>query len=363
MSLPIRTTLDDIDAVCRYLATKSTGATLTESKAVLDGKRLDGRKLSALKVWRLIEENDGKLKITELGRRTLKDDSRSDALCEVIRTVPPYRGVIERVANRHEDSMTATEVAAHWHDHFKSEASDSEKTLNDQAVCFFQVAHGAGLGTLKIGRRGKQTRFEFNVEAAGNFVDGTILTTKESDPFTESSTDSDDHEAETDDHGEHTEVVSSEFQEEVTDATNGNRVFITHGKNLTILEHVKETVAVADFEPVVAMEQETAAKPVPKKVMADMQNCSAAVIHVSAERILKDEEDKEVRLINENVLIEIGAAMALYGDNFVLLVEEGISLPSNLQGLYECRYEGDVLSGPATLKLLKAFNNFREQLS
>ena len=57
--------------------------------------------------------------------------------------------------------------------------------------------------------------------------------------------------------------------------------------------------------------------------------------------------------------IEIGAAMALYGKQFILLVEEGVRLQSNLQGLYECRYEGNELSGEATMKLLKSFNEFR----
>jgi predicted nucleotide-binding protein len=60
------------------------------------------------------------------------------------------------------------------------------------------------------------------------------------------------------------------------------------------------------------------------------------------------------------VLIEIGAAMALYpGYKFILLVEEGLQLPSNLQGLYECRYTGGELSGGATMKLLKDFNEFK----
>ena len=66
----------------------------------------------------------------------------------------------------------------------------------------------------------------------------------------------------------------------------------------------------------------------------------------------------EIPQINANVLIEIGAAMALYGEKFILLVEEGVALPSNLQGLYECRYEGDELNMSATMKLLKAFNTF-----
>jgi predicted nucleotide-binding protein len=83
------------------------------------------------------------------------------------------------------------------------------------------------------------------------------------------------------------------------------------------------------------------------------------VIHVSSEGILYDKEGKEYPTINDNVLIEIGAAMALYGRNFILLVEEGVKLPSNLQGLYECRYHGDELNMEATMKILKAFNDFK----
>jgi predicted nucleotide-binding protein len=49
--------------------------------------------------------------------------------------------------------------------------------------------------------------------------------------------------------------------------------------------------------------------------------------------------------------------MALYGKKYILLVEEGVDLPSNLKGLYECRYKGDELSMTATMKLLKAFND------
>ena len=59
------------------------------------------------------------------------------------------------------------------------------------------------------------------------------------------------------------------------------------------------------------------------------------------------------------MLIEIGAAMALYGRRFILLVKEGIKLPSNLQGLYEVRYRGDALDGDATIKLLEAINDIK----
>ena len=352
MSLPTRTTLDDVDVVCDYLMTKPTGATLAEAKAVVDKKRLDGRKITALKYWGLVEDDaNGKMKITDSGRRVVKDSGsfRSDVFREVVRQVRPYAGLVERVAHRREETIVATEVAAHWHEHFNGDVSESDKILNEQAICFFHVAQAADLGILTMGRRGMATRFDFNAEAARAFVDGLTSDTQDDLPIADS--------PEVDDLEAPDEVDPSHQDVEDT-ATVGNRVFITHGKNRKILDQVKELVAFGKFEPVVAMERETAAKPVPKKVMDDMRTCRAAVIHVSAEKVLYDEDGNEVRQINENVLIEIGAAMALYGSKFVLLVEEGLSLPSNLQGLYECRYDGDELNMPATMKLLRAFSEF-----
>ncbi len=72
-----------------------------------------------------------------------------------------------------------------------------------------------------------------------------------------------------------------------------------------------------------------------------------------------DRDGNEHTKINDNVLIEIGAAMALYGRKVILLVEKGVGLPSNLQGLYRCDFDGDRLEYEATMKLLKTFSQFR----
>jgi predicted nucleotide-binding protein len=138
-----------------------------------------------------------------------------------------------------------------------------------------------------------------------------------------------------------------------------DKVFITHGKNRSIVEQLKEILKFGKFEPVVATEHETTSKPVPDKVLEDMRTCFASVIHVESEQELLTVDGDKIQRINENVLIEIGASMALYGRNFVLLVKKGIHLPSNLQGLYCCFYDGDKLDYEATMKLLKAFNDFR----
>ena len=359
MSLPIRTTLADIDAVCGYLVTKPTGATLAEMKAVVDRRSLDGRKLTSLKFWGFIEDHtNGKTRITDRGRLVVRDSgsSRSQALGEVIRQVKPYSALVERVVHSRQETMAATDVAAHWYEHFSDDVAGSDKTLNDQAVCFFQVAQGADLGTLTRGRRGMPTRFDFDIDATRLFLDRSPTELEEDVPIVESTQ-----------VGDLVAEDSEPITEEDTDfklpkmadsTTDNNRVFITHGENSKILRQVKELVEYGKYEPVVAMEHETAAKPVPQKVMDDMRKCKAAVIHVSAERVLYDDGGNEIPQINRNVLIEIGAAMALYGDRFVLLVEEGLELPSNLQGLYECRYKGDELNMTAVMKLLKAFNEF-----
>jgi hypothetical protein len=87
-----------------------------------------------------------------------------------------------------------------------------------------------------------------------------------------------------------------------------------------------------------------------------MRGCDTAVIHVCADAVWLD-TDRQPRF-GGYVLIEIGAAMALFGRNFVLLVEEGVELPSTLQELCECRYSGDELNMPAAMKLLRAFQDF-----
>jgi predicted nucleotide-binding protein len=140
----------------------------------------------------------------------------------------------------------------------------------------------------------------------------------------------------------------------------GNRVFITHGKNQTFLEPIRKLLAFGSFEAVVAMDKQTVSQPVPDKVLEAMRGCGAAIIHVDAEQTLIDTEGNTHTVLNPNVLIEIGAAMALYGKRFILLVREGVALPSNLQGLYEVRYSGEKLDSDVTIKLLEAIQDIKK---
>lgn len=139
------------------------------------------------------------------------------------------------------------------------------------------------------------------------------------------------------------------------------KVFITHGKNKAFLEPLKQLLLFGELEPIVSVERQSVSQPVPDKVIADMRLSGGAIIHVDAEQKMLDSEGQEHVVLNQNVLIEIGAAMALYGRRFILLVKDTVKLPSNLLGLYEVRYSNDALDGDTTIKLLKSIKELKSQ--
>jgi predicted nucleotide-binding protein len=160
-------------------------------------------------------------------------------------------------------------------------------------------------------------------------------------------------------------VVDEDFADDDREQTpviqaQNKRVFITHGRNKGLVDPIKKLLSFGEMEAVVSVERQSVSQPVPEKVMNDMRECGAAIIHVEGEMTLIDSDAKEHIVLNPNVLIEIGAAMALYGKRFVLLVKDGVKLPSNLQGLYEVRYAGDTLDGDATIRLLEAINQLKK---
>jgi predicted nucleotide-binding protein len=145
----------------------------------------------------------------------------------------------------------------------------------------------------------------------------------------------------------------------IADDQRRRRVFITHGRNRDLVDPIKKLLEYGELEPVISVERQSVSKPVPEKVMDDMRGAGAAIIHIDVERAIVDREGNEHVILNPNVLIEIGAAMAFYGRRFILLVRDGVKLPSNLQGLYEVRYTGETLDASSTIKLLEAIKDIK----
>lgn len=332
MSLPIRTTVDDIQDVCNYLATKPTGATLAEAKAVLDSKRLDPRKLNALRSWGLIEDQDDRMKVTQRGRDLLKSENElRTVLSDVIRNTPPYLAIIERATHRHEDALASTEVAAHWHKHFRDEASDSEKILRDQAVCFFQVASGAGLGKVIRGGGGQPTRFSFAAEALNRFAKYGERLAEGPPP----------------DAGEAGQAAQAEPK--APDTTRlGQGIFIAHGKNKKPLEQLKRILEKFGIQCRVAVDEPSLGRPISGKVRDVMKSCNCAIVIFTADEEFTDSEGNTVWRPSENVVYELGAAAYLYDNRIVIMKEDRVSFPTNFRDIGYISFEEDQLEAKAT---------------
>ncbi len=129
------------------------------------------------------------------------------------------------------------------------------------------------------------------------------------------------------------------------------RVYLSRGKNLEVARQIHELLTNAHYRPVVSVEELSLTRPISPKVLDQMRSCDAAVIHIGMDRT-------DGQRLNENVLIEIGAALSLFNGRLVILAEDGVNLPSNLEGIVEVRYRGDELTYSAAMNLLKKFHDF-----
>ncbi len=341
MSLPIRTTIEDIIDVCNYLASKPTGATLKEAKTVLDSKRLDGRKLNSLRLWGFIEDHDDHMKITQDGREILKSDKdKIRILKNIIRKMPPYLAIIERAAHRHEDTLTSTDVAAHWYEHFKDQVGDSDRILNDQAVCFFQIAAGAGMGTIIVGRRGLPTRFSFLTESISTFVQGD-------DKLPKDSSKEEDEPKEEGSSLEEGELPPKEEKVKQPESKLGQSIFIAHGKNKKPLDQLKKILDQFKIPYKVAIDEPNLGRPISGKIREIMKACNCAILIFTADEEFNDKDGKVIWRPSENVVFELGATGYLYDNRIVIMKEDKVDFPSNFRDIGYISFTTDQLEAKA----------------
>jgi hypothetical protein len=365
-TLPIKTTTEDVSRLVEYLKTKPAGATVKDAKAVVDSKLLDHRKLKAYETWGFVKDAGGQMKLDERGwHLARKPEEAGDVFLEVLDSIKPYRGALEWAHHQAFESVTVNDVAAYWIEHYKDElGTDNETTSKSAVTSFFSLADAAGLGRYILGRRANPTRLEFAKERLAEIIASGPSTP----PWVGDEDLGDGEPKEVDSQGDATGLKDAVEEEAPAPpeprpsapeqpAKQELRVFIAHGKNMDIVEQVETILGLADIESEYAEAEESSAIPVPEKVFGAMRRCNAGIICVSVDEGATDANGGYT--LNENVLIEIGAAFVLYDRRVVLLWDRRLTVPSNLQGLYRCEYEGDELNWGAGMKLMKAIKGFK----
>ena len=362
--LPLMTKPSDALTVVNYLNTKVTGAGLEDAKATLEARLLDSRKITAYEAWGLITREDEHVRLTRRGQylaRASTEDLHS-VFAEIILDIRAYRIAAEWIHHNKLNVVILTELARHWFDGIPNElGTSSEKTIRNQAACFLGLAAAAGLGKYLVGRHGQATRLEVDRGAVEQLIASSRLspvppTTDGSETEMKVAAEGGATATERQSKDKQSSGVMPEM-EPSTASSRAIRVFVSHGPNLAIVDQVKTLLELGDLPYEVVVEQESTAIPVPEKVFDAMRKCDAAVMCVTADS--ESEREDGSFDINPNVLIEIGAAFVLYEKRVVLVWDRRISVPSNLQGLYRCVFEGNELSWPEGIKLSKAINEFK----
>lgn len=153
--LPIKTTIEDIDALGTYLKGQVGWVPLERAKKAIDGKLVDARKLEAQKRIGFIERDGTNVKLSPRGRAyaTSADEVEKERLMsEAIREVPIYLETVEWIHHSKVSDPTKTDIGNYWHDRHQDQLEGAQgAALTDAVIFFIRVAGAAGLGKFTRG--------------------------------------------------------------------------------------------------------------------------------------------------------------------------------------------------------------------
>ena len=254
--------------------------------------------------------------------------------------------------HRDEWSMTANSVASLWFENFPDEVASSEANLIAQAVYFFRIAEGSGLGIFTLGRKGMPTRIDFDPDSVRGFLHGQVV-----DPRPESGPE------ESPRAGEESEVDKYQARSDPTDAEEpgsvGNRVFVDLGEDEELKEQILQIIKFGSYEPVFGPPKQSGESLPLTKTVEVLRQSDAGVILVTDLELPASSESEgkfEVNPGREQALLKIGSAVALLGKRLLLIVQGESPLPECLEQIAQHRYRGGKLDADGMMAILGALS-------
>lgn len=173
--LPIKTTIEDIDALGAFLKGQVGWVPLDRVKKTIDGKLSDARKLEAQKRIGLLERDGTNLKLSDRGRSyaTTEDPQEKQRLMgEALREVPLYFETIEWIHHSSVSDPSKTVVGNYWHDKHQDQLEGAQgSALTDAVIFFLRLAEAAGLGKFTRGSKARPDSYlKTDSAAVASFV-------------------------------------------------------------------------------------------------------------------------------------------------------------------------------------------------
>lgn len=353
-ALPALATASDIREVVQFLKKKPAGVTIVEAMDDVKKRAFDPRKVTAYEFWGIVVRDGDRLKLSGLGWEfAQKLEPEAGVYRQVLNNTAPYRTVLEWIDRQGIELVTHTSVAAYWQEHHREAIEqNSEKNLEGNVVSFFHLCQAAELGTMTIGKRGQPARLRLDREELHTYLEAkTPSSPGESiveDVFKR--TEKPAAAAPTVEPRRRGQYVPAETPEQLC-------VFISCGRSIKLIKQIQETLELTDIESRVAARTGDETVLIEDCILQAMRQCNAGLFVVSREDCRKN--NTESPALDENLLIEIGAAFVLYDRRVVLLWDKQILLPANLKGVRYCEFEGDELSWDTGMQLMKVIKGFK----
>jgi hypothetical protein len=371
MSLPQLTTDDDVEAICEYLKTRPGGISITEAMTTMPRQLFDPQKINAYVVWGFVKKDSDHISLDTLGEDLINIAPGHKYLVyqKVIFNLAPYKAAVHWMFQKDFSEITNIEVATHWQLNFKAElGTGDENQMKAMATCFFGICQTAGFGSVSSGRSSGMNKFSISKSALGKYFTETVMIMEQQareafaappiKPAVEvpvAGTEKDPEMAAVD--------RFDQFKERIGGATGAvptgdARVYVSFSDNKKLTEQIMTMLEVDKFPYEVGQQKIGIDVPEGEGVSTAMKKCNAGIIFAAP--------DENVLLPNGQYamspasLIELGAAIVLFGSNVVLLCDERVAMPQDLQGFEHYEFSGTELSWNAGVNLMKAVSRFRE---
>jgi hypothetical protein len=170
---PIKTTVDDIDALVAYLRTQVGWVGTDTMRTAIPARHADNRKIEAMRYIGLLDRDGANVKLTEAGRNYASGDpaARVTILRDRLRAVTLYHSTLVWMHFNQKESLNKADIANYWHDQHEDQlAGATGAALTDAALFFMRIVGAAELGRFVAAGVGRETHLEVDRASLGEYV-------------------------------------------------------------------------------------------------------------------------------------------------------------------------------------------------
>lgn len=335
-TLPVLATGDDVRELVMCLSKKPAGLTVVQALNSDLRRLFDERKIAAYKFWGVLEQEEGRLRLTPFGQEfAVRLRQEAEAYRVLLRGVESYSAALKWIYEEGLEVVPFDLVAALWRRQYPaSEGLLDDETAKGNVVCFFHLCQSADLGVVTLGKRTQPARIRVDRDELDRWV---------APP------------GETEESRLAALYGARAPRPQAARPADGRvRFFVSYREHDGLARRFQEMLRLLDFEGSPVPRDGGVRHLVPEPRLSAMRACQGAVVVVGDDD-LRDGGADGVTL-DEQIRVELGAACALYGRQIILIWRCEAPLPDELRDLHHVRVTGADFTwaeGSQVLSLLK----------